>query len=504
MEFNINDMKKYIISSLKSILIIRKTLSILMLCVFSFSNLIVANAEPFYFLPNLMSQIRSEMKKRNNIWEKLEFLDQTYEKMTVIENVNKKFILSDIKDFKRNFIYSYLRDYTEDKYLTWTWTQDVVKKTRKYYQAIKIKDITSDIHPNFLAKLENKIREKPLLDEESPTFKAYIYVLYSYLKNKEKIKDTTESVLSSMWNFGNSSEFLQNNAYYESKFKKFYSFEKPNLLSKNDFTRIYSHISSNNISPWSDYMKWFLYWYATYKKVLWSNSIVLDNAFKHSQQAYPLSCEANSAKDLVNYYNSKFSQNLISEDVILSNLPSYTWAISKDASGSYVWWDPSELFVWQLDGKQSSNPNNFTWYWVYAAPIIKAINPHLATKKLLAVKTLINEKKILESIINEHPLVFWYITPVVKWKKMAYETRPTIWKTASWKTVNWYLWEHTWIMVWVDIDKAGKIENIYYYEWKKDEIQKMPFALFLQTTSFFNEMIVIKKTDLSAKIISVR
>jgi hypothetical protein len=65
-----------------------------------------------------MSQIRVELKKRPVFQEKLDFLDETYKKMQTIETANKKFILSDIKDFNRNFIYSYLREYTQNKYLT--------------------------------------------------------------------------------------------------------------------------------------------------------------------------------------------------------------------------------------------------------------------------------------------------------------------------------------------------------------------------------------------------
>ncbi|EKE29646.1 MAG: hypothetical protein ACD_2C00131G0016 [uncultured bacterium (gcode 4)] len=478
----------------------RKIMSIAILLILLFSNLFVVNAEPFYFLPNLMSQIRSEIKKRDNIRQKLDFLDETYLKLSTIENANKKMILSDIKDFKRNFIFSYIREYTADKYLTWTWVQDTVKQTRRYYQAIKLRDITADIHPNYLAKLENIIREKSALDEESPTYKTYIYVLYSYLKNRDTITETTESALSSMWNFGKSREFIENRDYYESKFEKFHALEKPNVLSKNDFTRIYTRISSQKISPWSDYMKWFLYWYATYKKALWSNSLILNTDFSHSKQAYALSCEANSAKDLINYYNSKHSVPLVSEDVILGALPAFTWALSKDGTGSNIWEDPSLMFVWSVYWKQSSNLNNFTWYWVYAAPIVNAINPHLATKKLQATRVSVNEKAIMESVINENPVMFWYLTPVIKWKQTAYETRPTVWTTPAWKTVNWYLWEHTWILVWVDLSKDGKIENVYYYEWKSLEMLKMPMELFLQTTSFFNEMIVINKLNGSKKL----
>jgi hypothetical protein len=116
----------------------------------------------------------------------------------------------------------------------------------------------------------------------------------------------------------------------------------------------------------------------------------------------------------------------------------------------------------------------------------------------------VDEKVLLESILNEHPVIFWYLTPVIKWKKMAYETRPTTWKTPSGKNINWYLGEHTWILIWADISKEWNIESVYYFEWKKEELQKMEYSLFLQTTAFFNEIIVVNSAQKNSKKITSR
>lgn len=444
-------------------------------------------AEPYYFRPKMISEISKEVDKIRDFQKKIVYLNDSYDRINNIQNNDKNLILSDIQIFKKNLIYTNFRTYVATKYFKWD--SAILKEGKKIYQIQKIKDLTVDIHPNYIEKIEQKLKINLELDEKSNDFKLFAYILSVYLKNKNKIIETTNSKLSQIGNFSKSSEYLNNIWYYEKFFTKLLTFENINPLSKDDFERIYSKILRENISPSSDYMKWFFAWYAKYTKILSSDYLLIDNWIKHTKQAYSLSCEANSAKDLANYINNKYTQREIIEDDILNTLPSYTWWLMRTESWELLWQDPNKLFIWDIKWRQSSNPNKFSWYWVYADPIIQALKIH-TNSQVSFIKTTVSEDKIISSIINEKPLMFWYLTPVKKWKGYWYQYTPITWKTFDWGVVNWYIWEHTWILVGYDISRKWKIENIYFYEWRTIWLQKMSYEMFIHTTSFFNQMIV--------------
>ena len=52
----------------------------------------------------------------------------------------------------------------------------------------------------------------------------------------------------------------------------------------------------------------------------------------------------------------------------------------------------------------------------------------------------------------------------------------------------------------MDISKDWTIENIYYYEWKNEIIQKMNFSLAKDVASFFNQTIVAEYTENTNKL----
>lgn len=454
----------------------------------------ISFAEPFYFHPKLVKDVKNNLSDIKNIGEKIKYLDDSVYKISLIDNSAKDLIIRDINALKKDIIKTNIRDYTINKYLTWSKVA-IIKKYKPFYLGLKNKDLKVDIHINYINYLESSINNNLDLDENNSLYKAYIYILYSY-NNKNLTKNTwTQDILDNLNSFSNSNELTINKSYYENKYNKLITLEKFNPLSKNDFSKIYSKIQKENISPDSDYMKWFQFWYANYKEILTKNTIALKSNLNHAKQEYSLSCEANSIKDVINYYNSKNNRWLISENNILSILSANTWSLARNESWSLIWADPQKEFVWNYTWKQSINPDNFSWYWVYANPIINSTQNIFSSNSLAVKKTTFNEKNILNSIMQDNPVMFWYLSEVKIGKKNWYQTKPISWKTKEWNIINWYIWEHTWVIIWFDISKDWRIEKIYYYEWKTSTIQTMDYNFAKQVASFFNEMIVVNNSN---------
>lgn len=469
----------------------------------SYSSLSISFAEPFYFLPKFALQVKEALKEKEGIINKIKFLNETSEKVSLIDNNNKDTILRDLNAMKKDLISKNLKAYTKEKYLSLE-PKEIIKNYKPYYNNAKIKDITLDIHENYIKQLENRLNQYTELNEESGIYKLYIYIIYAHSKISNNKSITTQEKINKMVIFWNSKEYKSNKDYYKSKFDKLAAFEKFNVYSKTDFNRIYNKILNERISPESDYMKGFLYWFTNYKNVLINNQLLLTTDIWHTKQDYSLSCEANSAKDLVNYYNIWKWIGLINEDILLNNLPTYSWSLWKNESNEFVWWDPSIVFVWDLWGKQSSNPNNFTGYWVYADPIIKLIRPLISSKTMEVKKSNFSEKNIIDSLNNNHPVMFWYLSQVKIGKKIWYKTTPTIWKTPEWKIINWYIWEHTWIIVWMDMYPNWKIQNVYFYEWRSESLQKMSYESISAAAWFFNEIIIVKNKEVKNNFITLK
>lgn len=459
-------------------------------------------AEPFYFNPKIIESLKYEVIWYKKISEKLTFVDLAIEKMWYLQNNKKEKIIRDMKEYRNSIVLDNLRSYTIEKYLSSSWAIDYIKSSKKSYQVLRLKDIRADIHQNYLDSLETKIKTFPELNEEANLYKSYIYILYSILSSKEKGITTLEK-LASKDTFINSQEYTQNKDMFDWKITKLIAAENIKLYSKNDFQKITEKIKSENISPGSDYMKGYLWWYAKYYRILLSDSILVNSWTWHEKQAYNLSCEANSAKDLVNHYARKNNLQEIKEDDILTKIPSYTWWLWTNEQKELMWQDPTSMFVWDILWTQSTNPNKFTWYWVYANPIIASIRTPLNKINIEPVKLdLKEEKQLIELVNNWDPVIFWYLSKVKKWNKYWFNVSPLNWKTPSWKVISWYIWEHTWILIWIDLSRDGKIENVYYYEWRSEKIQKMEYDLFLNLTSYFNQMITTKKLNSPAWLIA--
>lgn len=463
-------------------------ISVILIAIINQLNIWSIYAEPYYFEPKMIEMIKYETIKTKNILSKLEYIDGVIKKIDNIDNNKKIFVLRDINKYRNEILTDNLKEYVKEKYLSWSMSEDILKKWKKQYQILKIKDIKSDMHPNYLNIVENSIKNKLEINENSNEFYVYVYMLKNI--NDENDFADTEEILKQADQFWKTEEYNKNKDYYDKKFEKLIKFENANKYSNNDYIKVLNTIVKEKISPNSDYMKWFLAWNAKYSKIIQNSKLEIDTEINHEKQKYSLSCEANSAKDLSEYLYLKWLSKPMTEDVILESIPSNTGWITVNEKNEIVWHDPNKVFVWALDWKQSASINNFTWYWVYADPIISALKKSI-TQDIELKKSSFDEQEIIDSLYKWRPIVFWYLSQVKKWKWYWYNTKSVNWRVDTWEVIVWYIWEHTWIITWMDFTKDWMIDNIYFYEWKNINKQKMSFENLKELAKYFNQMIVI-------------
>lgn len=197
-------------------------------------------------------------------------------------------------------------------------------------------------------------------------------------------------------------------------------------------------------------------------------------------QEKPLSCEVNSASLFASYFLEKD----IKEEVILSRIPKYEQNPLRQ-SAKLVWWNPHTEFVWKIHWKQTKNISKLTGYWVYAHPVSKALH------QIGVPNEVKNFKKydIVDALLQGNPVMFWYLQANVDGN---IDTKPVVWYTKDGEKIEWYIWQHTWLIVWVSFFTNGEINEVYFYEWKNLDVQVMKYKDLAYRASFFNMMIVKK------------
>lgn len=178
-----------------------------------------------------------ETIKIKEIQGKIEYIDNVINKIESIDNWKKIFAMRDLKKYKEQIKIENLKAYTKEKYLNSKADDELIKKWKKQYQITKIKDIKSDMHPNYLQTIEERLKSRLKLDESSTDFYIYVYMLYS-LSDMQNHIYTTEETINSTKSFYNSEEYLKNKWYYEWKADKLIKYEKANKYSRNDYLKV--------------------------------------------------------------------------------------------------------------------------------------------------------------------------------------------------------------------------------------------------------------------------
>lgn len=197
-------------------------------------------------------------------------------------------------------------------------------------------------------------------------------------------------------------------------------------------------------------------------------------------QEKPLSCEVNSASLFASY----FLEREIQEAFILSHIPKNEQKPLRQ-SAKLVWGNPYTEFVWKIHWKQTKNISKLSGYWVYAYPVSNAL------RQIWVPNEVKNFKKydIVDALLQGNPVMFWYLQANIDGN---IDTKPVVWYTKDGEKIEWYIWQHTWLIVWVSFFTNGEIDEVYFYEWKNLDVQVMKYKDLAYRASFFNMMIVKK------------
>lgn len=203
-----------------------------------------------------------------------------------------------------------------------------------------------------------------------------------------------------------------------------------NPWSQSDLATMKEIIKTEKISPNSLYFKAYLSLRERIASL--KGQLRLPVRFTHSLQLRKLSCESNTATDLINFYRTNSGLVAMNEVDFINILPIRSGKIVR-TNANFIWGDPNKYFVGNLDGKQSSNPNLFTGYGIYADGIVPIINRFLSLQNLSVQKGIFDERRILDSLSKKHPIMFWYLSAISENDDgvKKYSTKPIIWKTPE-------------------------------------------------------------------------
>ena len=132
------------------------------------------------------------------------------------------------------------------------------------------------------------------------------------------------------------------------------------------------------------------------------------------------------------------------------------------------------------------NYDYLTWYWVYEWPIISIMQNYW----IKTYKSEFTKENILNSLLNDNPVMFWYVLPSKSW---TINTKPLTWQTQNKKQITAYVWEHTWLIIWADFDYSWEITKVYYYEWTNKDVHIENFTDLEYKAKFLDKIIL--KTD---------
>lgn len=241
----------------------------------------------------------------------------------------------------------------------------------------------------------------------------------------------------------------------------------------------------------SDFLFWFLgtIRYARGMRVIWRiiiliwvliilsgakkhhpDLLLLDTDIGHIKQTKNLSCEANSLRDLINYYQKKYSSFNLDEHELITVIPTYTTPL-KRVKGKLIWWDPDQEFVWNINGRHTTNLKKFTGYGLHASGVLPVAKNYLRRFDLDVQYGTFDINKAVISLKKWHPVMFWYVSysKIHEDGKKLYTLPPITWYTPKGKRVQGYIGEHVWVLMGVDF-QSGRVDTIYYYNGLDDYI----------------------------------
>lgn len=228
-----------------------------------------------------------------------------------------------------------------------------------------------------------------------------------------------------------------------------------------------------------------------------TKKILLNTKIWHYKQIKALSCEANTAKDLINYYRSQKGEQIIHEQEVIDNLPTENlriWRLTWKHKNKFYRSDPDKVFVWKINGRQSSKRSKFTGYGIHPKWIKPVLEKYLKNYWVTIKESERDETKVINSLKNGHPVMMRYVSSKKDWTT---NHKKFIRYTKNNKKIEVYIWEHTALVVWIDLEKDkqwnDQIKNLYYYEWLTNNLQKTDYKLISKTIELQNKILFTEK-----------
>lgn len=361
------------------------------------------------------------------------------------------------------------------------------------YATISKADPSAEIHPFYLVSLEKDIVASPTFKEDGSLFGAYAHVL---LTLRDQGADVTAMGEARKKELGAAlRDATLGKASSVSPKRRMEAFATFKTLgydpwSSKDLSKMRQTIEERKIGSETAYFK--AYAYARSNLMNGSGNLSLLRGIPHSKQEWSLSCEANSMRDVVNYYRLGNGESPADESSFVFLLPSDPTP-PKYQNGIRIWADPAKTFVGRIDGKQSSNPNKLTGYGIHADGVLPYLRRELKQYGLKADKSAFDSDSIRDSLASGNPVFFWYVIgadPSRGFSRLD-------WSTSDGKSVTGFVGEHVGVIVGAKIANDGSVSEVSYYEGRSSELQKESLDSLSLKAKWFNEAIYVSQAEKS-------
>lgn len=206
----------------------------------------------------------------------------------------------------------------------------------------------------------------------------------------------------------------------------------------------------------------------------------------HEKQELSLSCEANSMTELYNFIRAKEDKYLVTESFIRSKIIRSESLPMQVGKNEILWGDPDWYFVGDIYGKQSSVISRMSGYGIHARGIhrrVKDIFDRMWYELRIVPRS---NQIILDSLSVGYPVMVYYISTLYP------DNTPYFldWKTATGKSIRWYIGEHTALIIGARTDDNGNITELTLSEWRSEAPVIISFQEWSERSRWFPEYIV--------------
>lgn len=354
------------------------------------------------------------------------------------------------------------------------------------YASVSETDPSAEIHPFYLVSLGKKIASAPSIKEDGALFGAYAHVLLTIRDEGTNAEEAVTKRLEELERALKKAEegkMPAKSAKDRANMAEVFSASGFDPWSENDVATMKKIIEARKIGPNTRYFR--AYANALAQIASRNGSLSLVRSIPHAKQGWSLSCEANSMRDLVNFYRLGRGEEAAPESSFVFVLPADPKP-PEYRDGIRYWADPDKTFVGRVDGKQSVNPQKLTGYGIHADGILPAVRTELKRYGYAAAKGTFDSNAIRDSLAAGHPVMFWYVMG-------SGERAPNRldWKAPGGKSVIGYVGQHVGVIIGGKIGADGKLSEVTYVEGRSETPHTESFQSLSLKAKWFNEAIYV-------------